>query len=225
MGVRETVAVATVVAGVLSAVGCTYQPGMQPPENTAGQTLPFARASDKHGISPTGRLIPAAIPAGTPITVRLLSSLSSATSRADDNFTAALDEPIVVQGETVVLRGAAITGRVVAARASERLQDPGYLRLTLASISVGSKTIGLQTSSVFAKGGAHEKRNLGMTAGGVGAGAIVSPQDGGAESTSVGGAVGVAGGTGAADARGKNEAGFSSERRLTFRLTQAVSLN
>jgi hypothetical protein len=208
------------------AAGCSRQPGVQGSEENAAneQQLPFDRAADKGGISPTGSITPQGIPAGTPVTIRLQSSLSSAASRSGDSFDAVLDEPIIVDGQTVAPRGAAITGRVVAAKASGHLQDPGYLRLTLTSISVNGKSLPLQTSSLFAKGGSHEKRNLAMIGGGAGAGALIGGIAGGGKGALIGSAIGAAGGTGTAYATGQKDVGFSAERRLTFRLTQPVSV-
>ena len=208
------------------ATGCSRQPGVQASDENAAsdQQLPFDRAADKNGISPTGSLIPAAIPAGTPITIRLQSSGSSAESHSGESFEAVLDEPIVVDGQTVAPRGAAVTGKVVAAKASGRLQDPGYLRLTLTSLEVNGKPLPLQTSSVFVKGGSHEKRNLAMIGGGAGAGALIGGIAGGGKGALIGSAIGAAGGTGTAYATGKKDVGFSTERRLTFRLTQAVAV-
>ncbi|MBZ5599831.1 MAG: hypothetical protein LAN83_16080 [Acidobacteriia bacterium] len=208
------------------ATGCSRQPGVQTSDENAAndQQLPFDRAADKNGISPTGSLTPAAIPAGTPITIRLQSPVSSAESHSGESFDAVLDEPIVIDGQTVASRGAAVTGKVVAAKASGRLQDPGYLRLTLTSISVNGKPLPLQTSSVFVKGGSHEKRNLAMIGGGTGAGALIGGIAGGGKGALIGSVIGAAGGTGTAYATGKKDVGFSTERRLTFRLTQAVAV-
>jgi hypothetical protein len=206
------------------AVACSRQPGQQASdENAAGdQQLPFDRASDKKGISPTASLMPAAIPAGTPITIRLQSSVSSATSHAGDSFEAVLDEPIIVQGQTVAPRGATVTGKVLDAKASGHLQDPGYLRLTVTEISVNGKSLPAQASSIFVKGGSHEKRNLGMIGGGAGGGALIGALAGGGKGALIGSAVGAAGGTGVAYATGKKDVGFATERRLTFRLVQPL---
>ena len=92
---------------------------------SADQHLPFDATSDKGGISPTGSLAPAAIPAGTPVTIHLRLSLSSASSRAGDPFEAVLDEPIVVRGHTLAPRGAILSGRVLDARASDPFQEAG----------------------------------------------------------------------------------------------------
>jgi hypothetical protein len=85
-------------------------------------------------------------------------ALSSADARAGDSFQAVLDEPLVVAGKTLAAQGTPVTGSVVAARASEGLNDPGYMRLTLASIIMNGKSAALQTSSIFAKGGFYERR-------------------------------------------------------------------
>jgi hypothetical protein len=210
---------------LIMASGCSRQPAQQAADENApaDQQLPFDRPSDKKGISPTSSLRPAAIPAGTPITIRLQSSVSSAASQAGDSFDAVLDEPIIVQGQTVAPRGATVTGKVVDAKASGRLQDPGYLRLTLTEISVNGKSLPIRTSSIFVKGGSHEKRNLEMIGGGAGGGALIGGLAGGGKGALIGTAVGAAGGTGAAYATGKKDVGFAAERRLTFRLTQPLA--
>jgi hypothetical protein len=220
----EATAFTVLVLALTLAAGCSRQPGVQASDDdaTGDQQAPFQHSSDKSGISPTGSLIPAAIPAGTPITIRLQSQLSSATTQSGETFEAVLDEPIVIQGQTVAPRGAAVTGKVLAAKASGRLQDPGYLRLTLAEISINGKSLPVQTSSIFVKGGSHEKRNLAMIGGGAGGGALIGGLAGGGKGALIGSAVGAAGGTGAAYATGKKDVGFAAERRLTFRLTQPL---
>lgn len=211
---------------VLLTAACTKQPGLQTHDEgtPSDQSAPFDSAADRGGISPTAQLMPASIPAGTPVTIRLQSSLSSASSHSGDPFEAVLDEPILIQGQTIAPRGATVTGKVLDAKASGRLQDPGYLRLALTEISVKGKSIPVQTSSIFVKGGSHEKRNLTMIGGGAGAGALIGGLAGGGKGALIGTAVGAAGGTGAAYATGRKDVGFGTERRLTFRLTQPISL-
>src|SRR5437588_3128756 len=79
------------------------------------------------------RVEPLQIPAGTPIAVRMQSLVSSASAQSGQRFEAVLDEPLVVDGHTVAPAGTAVSGRVVAAKKSGRLHNPGYLRLTLVS--------------------------------------------------------------------------------------------
>jgi hypothetical protein len=131
----------------------------------------------------------------------------------------------VIEGQTAISRGAAVTGRILAAKASGRLHDPGYLRIALVSLNVEGKPVAIETSSIFAKGGSHEKRNWAMIGGGTGAGALIGGLAGGGKGALIGSAVGAAGGTGTAYATGKKEVAFGAERRLTFRLAQAVNLH
>jgi len=174
--------------------GCGRQPAQASDGSPSADTQQLPFAAQKDGIPPTAPLTSASLPAGTPIIVRLQSAISSATAQAGDSFAALLDEPIVIEEQTIVPRGATVTGRIVAAKSSSRLEDPGYLRLTLATIEINGKALPVKASSIFVKGGAHEKRNLGMI------------------------------GSAAAGATGKKDVGFSPERRLTFRLAQPLPL-
>src|SRR5947209_10482531 len=91
-------------------------------------SAPFSsRAASDLGLKPE---IPAlTIPAGTPIGVRLQNSISSASANSGDHFDAVVDEDVVVDGHVVIPKSANATGRVVAAKNSGRLHNPGYLRL------------------------------------------------------------------------------------------------
>jgi hypothetical protein len=170
-------------------------------------------------------LVPAQkLPAGTPITIRLQNTISSASSHTGDHFECVLDEPIVIDSQTVVARGTMLSGSVLTAKSSGRLHDPGYLRITLISMNVNGKSVDIATSSIFAKGSSHNKRNLAMIGGGTAAGALLGGLAGGGKGALIGTALGAGAGTGAAYATGKKEVAFETERRLTFRLAQEVEL-
>jgi hypothetical protein len=177
---------------------------------TTDQHLPFEAESGNGGISPTGSLAITAIPAGTPVTIHLQLSLSSASSRAGDPFDAVLDEPIVVHGRILAQRGAVLTGKILDARASNRFQEPGYLRLALTAISLNGKFVPIQTSSIFMKRGSHEQRNVTIVRDGSGnKGALIG--------TSIDA-------PGTTYASGSSDVGVAPERRLTFRLAQPLPL-
>ncbi len=186
-------------------VGCSRELAPQDTDESSAQQLPFDRSADQKGISPTSTIAQTSIPSGTPITIRLQSAVSSASSHTGESFDAVLDEPLIINGQTVAPRGANVTGRIVSAKSSGHLQDPGYIRLTLITLIVNGKQLRIQTSTLFAKGNSHEKPNLAMIGGGVGARALIG-----------------GGGKGALIGTEKKDVGFSSARRLTFRLTQSV---
>jgi hypothetical protein len=205
------VLVIVLVMGLILA-GCSRRDALPLVEESASadQHLPFDATSDKSGISPTGSLAPAAIPAGTPVTIHLQLSLSSASSRAGDPFEAVLDEPIIVRGHTLAPRGAVLVGRVLDARASDRFQEAGYLRLGLTAISLNGKLVPIQTSSIFMKRGSHEQRNV-----------TIIRDGSGSKGALIGASVDAPGTT---YATGSRDVGVAPERRLTFRLAQSLPL-
>ena len=203
-----------VVVPVVLGLAIACNTGSQPPlaeSDAPAKPLPFAE----------GKTI--SVPAGTTIYVRLQQSLSSASAQVGQEFAAVLDEPLVVDNQTAVPSGAAVTGKVVAVRESGHLHNAGYLRITLTSIAVNDKPIPLETNSVFTGGGSYKKRDLTFIGGGAAGGALIGGIAGGGKGAAIGTLVGGAGGTAAAYATGQKEVGFRPEQRLGFRLTQPFS--
>jgi hypothetical protein len=95
---------------------------------------------------------PNSLPTGTLLTVRLDKPISADGPDANGTFDAIVDEPVVVNGITLVPRGAKAAGRVESARASTLKSNRGYVRLALASIDLGDRDLAVQTSSLFARG-------------------------------------------------------------------------
>jgi hypothetical protein len=167
--------------------------------NSGTQKLPFDRQPRSTGVSPSQALVPSVtkLPEGTPIPIRLGSTLSSARSRAGDAFSATLDEPVVLDGQTLIESGTAATGRVLEAKPSVGSLEPGYLRIVLVSLNVGGRRVMIETSSIFAKGGSREERKP---------------------------AADVASGARQKDREKDKDIVLATDRRLNFRLAQTIDL-
>lgn len=196
---------AFLMTGVFSA--CGRPPADNASNSSGSQKLPFDRQPASAGVSPSQSLIPSTskVPEGTPIPVRLQSALSSASSHAGDTFNAVVDEAVEVDGKTLIAKGAPVVGRVLEAKAAagsggtaprESANEPGYVRIALVSLNLDGRTVPIETSSIFAKGGPREERNA---------------------------VTGQTSSTVRDIAKNKNIA-LGIDRRLTFRLAQALDL-
>jgi hypothetical protein len=158
---RHRIAVVLLTLSVLCACG---RPPADNASNSDSPNLPFDREPRSTGISPSRSLIPSttSLPEGTPIPVRLERALSSASGHAGDTFKATVDEPVIIDGRTLIARGTPATGRVLEAKPSttslDRSSEPGYLRIVLVSLNVGGRPVMIETSSIFAKRGSREER-------------------------------------------------------------------
>jgi hypothetical protein len=213
----KKIELAIVVLGVALAAGCSRSASLRSgdaganqqkapfPEDT-GSSLPEDQGTavsrkpgkdvDANHAPPFTSPMSPSLPAGTLLTVRLQNSLSSLRVHAGQIFSAVLAEPVVIDGKTVVERGAGVSGRVESAQASPPTRNSASLRLILDSITIKGKQWPLQTASLFARGAPGQGHNLR-----------------------------VASGLGEAPySVGPTTVRLKKGRRLTFRLTQAVSL-
>jgi hypothetical protein len=152
------------------------------------------------------------IPAGTKVTVRTTSTLSSGTTRAGETFAATLSKDLVVHGKKIARKGDPVKGKVTLSKSSGRLHAPGQLTLRLTSVN----GIPVSSSAHYAKGKSHTKSNVTKIGGGAAAGALIGALAGGGKGAAIGAGVGGAAGTGVAAATGKEEAVVDAETVLTF---------
>ena len=180
----------------LSCDHATGIPSADSVRSAGSQPAPFRHEPHVAGISTFGppRLAAGRLPVGTPLAIRLLSTISSGSSHAGDTFEGKLDDPVVIGDQELAARGLALYGRVLAAKAAGGPHDPGYLRIALVALTVDGKRVPVETSSLFVKGGVHGGRGPD------------SPK------------------RGMAPVATQQDVAFSAERRLTFRLAQAVEL-
>lgn len=168
------------------------------------------------------KTVPLGVPAGTSLSVRLASEVSSATSKTGARFKANLDSDLVVGGLLVAARGTPVYGRVAEAVAGTGAGQAPRLDLELTDIEVGGKVHPIPSDRVQAQGQGKRpaRKVLGTAAMGAGIGAAI---DGG-EGAAWGAAAGVVVGAAAAAGSQGNQVAFAAGTVLQFHLLQAVTL-
>jgi hypothetical protein len=156
---------------VLSWMGCS-RPGSQGAADAGQHQVPFREGGQSEtaglgstvsaaekGAAETGIPFrdPQSLPAGTLLAVRLKDPISSTSSGAISTFAAIVDEPIVIEGETLVARGASAAGRVESVHSSTN-GNQGYLRLSLDVVDIAGRDLPIRTSILFARGREGESR-------------------------------------------------------------------
>lgn len=168
---------------------------------------------------------PIVIPAGTILTVRLESAVSSKSSNEGDSFEASLAEPVMVGDKVAIPKGAGASGVVTLAHAAGKFKGGASLDLTLNSITLDGKPHAVQTG-VFAEATKGKgKRTAGFIGGGAAAGALIGGLAGGGKGAAIGGLVGAGGGTaGAAYTGNDRDISLPVESLVKFRLSQDLTV-
>ena len=161
----------------------------------------------------------AQIPAGTHITIRTGSAISSGTAHVGQSFSGELAKDVVVGGKTVAKTGSPVRGKVTLAKSSGRLHAPGQLSIRLTSVDANGKNVAVATTSYHVQGKGHTKSNATKIGGGAAAGALIGGLAGGGKGAAIGTLAGAGAGTGVAAATGKEEAMIPAEKVVTFTVT------
>ncbi|MGD0497425.1 MAG: hypothetical protein ABSC23_03210 [Bryobacteraceae bacterium] len=164
------------------------------------------------------------IPAGTPIRVRLNTSISTRYNRPGDRFDATLEAPLMADGTIAAPRGAQVYGIVREARPSGRIKGRAVLVLGLESIDVYGRKVPIQTVSQTRVSGRHLRRNAILAGGGAGTGALIGALAGGGVGAAIGAGAGAAAGFTGAVITGKKEVHIPAETTMSFRLEHALTL-
>jgi len=164
------------------------------------------------------------IPVGTTITVRMIDAVDSEQTRLGQTFRASIDEPVMVNGQTVIPRGADAIAKLVEDRQSGKIEGRTVLTLALQQVMVNGRMVDITTGDVTQASGSRGARSAKVVGGTAALGAIVGALAGGGKGAAIGAGSGAAVGTGVELATKGQRVKIPSETRLTFTLQQPAQL-
>jgi hypothetical protein len=144
------------------------------------------------------------VPEGTPLKVRLETTISTFSSKVGDPFQAKISEPVVIEGKALIPAGAIVEGRVTKLNEPRRIKGkptigifpeqivmPDGQRFMLNAVLVDTDIKGTDVNEEgMFKGAGHDRKDQIEVAGGTGAGMLVGGLIGGGPGLLIGGAVG-----------------------------------
>jgi hypothetical protein len=162
------------------------------------------------------------LPAGTEIAISTIDRIASKNADLKREYAASLDDPVIVDGVTVVPAKANAFLRVT------DVKNPKFKRASLAislvAVTVNGQRVEVNTDHVDSQSGSKAKRTAVGAAVGAGTGAAIGAAVGGGVGAGIGAAVGglTGGGVGVLTAKGVE---IAPETRFTYKLTQPVVIN
>jgi hypothetical protein len=198
----------------------TYQ---APPPQASGYPPP--RQNNPNAPAPVNAgFLGITIPIDSPVTVRMIESVNSETARLGQTFRASLDDPIYVNGQEVVPRGADVLTKLVEDQQSGKIEGRTVLKLALSTITVNGTPVNVTSTDVQQASSSRGARSAKVIGGTAALGALIGGLAGGGKGAAIGAGSGAAVGTGAEVLTGGQKVKIPSETRLTFRLQNPVQL-
>jgi hypothetical protein len=164
------------------------------------------------------------LPTGTTLTVRMIDAVDSERTRLGETFRCSLDEPVMIDNQTVIPRGADAIAKLVEDKQSGKFEGKTVLTLALQQVTVNGRLVDITTGDVSQASNSRGGRTAKVVGGTAAVGAIIGAIAGGGKGAAIGAASGAAVG-GAAEVMTKGQqVKIPSETRLTFTLQQPVQL-
>ena len=164
------------------------------------------------------------IPSGTRISVRTIDSIDSTKNHVGDRFQASLEQPLTVDGNVIVAKGADVYGRLAESKTSGTFTGKSQLRLELTGIVVNGQTVPILTGEYELTGKSRGASTAKRTAGGAAVGAVIGAIAGGGKGAAIGAGAGGGLGAGSEIITKGDQVKVPSETLLDFTLQQEVSI-
>jgi BON domain len=164
------------------------------------------------------------IPSGTALAVRLVDPIDSEKNQIGDTFHATLNNPITVNGDTVVPSGSDLQGHLVDVKSAGRFAGQSQVILQLDSIHSGGQIYNIQTDQYKKQGSSRGKNTAEKTGAGAGIGALIGALAGGGKGAAIGAAAGGGLGAGSQTISKSQQIKLPSETILNFTLQAPVTV-
>ncbi len=164
------------------------------------------------------------IPAGTRISVRTIDSIDSTKNQVGYRFQASLEEPLWVDGNMVVPKGADVYGRLEESKETGTFTGRSEIKLELTGIVVHGQTVPLVTGEYEVSGKSKGESTAKRTVGGAALGSIIGALAGGGKGAAIGAGTGAGVGAGSEIITKGDEVKIPSETLLDFTLQQSVTI-
>ena len=166
------------------------------------------------------------VPAGTILVIRTNEYLSSDHSRIGDQFTAVLDQPIVVNGWVVARRGQVLVGQVKESRKAGRIKGTSELGVELTDLTVvDGRQVPILTELWKGSGGTSHGQDAATIATTTGLGALIGAAADWGTGAAIGAGAGAAAGIGAVLLTRGHPTILEPESQLSFRLVDLVQID
>lgn len=184
------------------------------------------RFNDSESVEHASRQRPASITiqAGTRISVRTIDDIDSAKNHVGDRFQASLEEPLIVDGNVVVAKGADVYGRLAESKESGTFSGRSQLKIELTRLVVDGQTVPLVTGEYELSGKSRGASTAKRTVGGAAFGSLIGALAGGGQGAAIGAGVGAGVGAGSETITKGDQVKVPSETLIDFTLLQEVSI-
>ena len=162
------------------------------------------------------------LPAGTNLVIRMIEPVDSQTNRVGQTFRASMDQPVMVDGQTVIPRGADAVVKLVDSKDSGKLTGRAELTVSLQSVSINGHMVDINTQSINKESGSQGEKTAKVAGGTAAVGAVIGAIAGGGKGAAIGAGAGAAAGAGSQVITGGQRVRIPSETRLTFVLDSAA---
>jgi hypothetical protein len=167
---------------------------------------------------------PVQLAAGTNLVIRMIDAVDSEKASVGQTFAASIDEPVTMNGQTVIPRGAEVVVKLMEAKDSGKLTGRAELALALLSVRVNGRVVAINTQTVSRESDSRGAKTAKAVGIGAAVGTIVGAAAGGGKGAAVGAGAGAATGAGVEMATKGERVKVPSEARLTFVLDSPVSI-